>query len=103
VPVGESINPQTEVMIYERAEDLIRSHDTFGVANCICRQEKQLLDEGCDKPLETCLALGSAARSIVRVGRGRAISQEEALQLLRQAEETGLVLQPSNTQETAFI
>jgi electron transport complex protein RnfB len=103
VPVGESISTQTEVMVHERAEELVRSHDTFGVANCICRQEMHILDEGCDKPLQTCLALGSAAEAIVRAGRGRAISQEEAVMLLRQAEEVGLVLQPSNTQDAVFI
>jgi electron transport complex protein RnfB len=103
VPVGESISAQTEVMLHEQAEELVRSHDTFAVANCICRQEMHILGEGCDKPLQSCLALGRAAESTVRVGRARVISQEEAVMLLRQAEETGLVLQPSNTQTAAFI
>jgi hypothetical protein len=47
VPVGESISPQTEVMSYERVEELVRAYDTFSVANCICRQEFHLLGEGC--------------------------------------------------------
>jgi ferredoxin len=103
VPVGESISPQTEVMSYERVEELVRAYDTFSVANCICRQEFHLLGEGCDKPEESCLAMGLTAKHTVHSGRGRAISQEEALAILRQAEEAGLVLQPANDKKSMNI
>jgi electron transport complex protein RnfB len=103
IPVGESLSIQTEVMPYERAEELVRAQKTFAVANCICRQELHILGEGCDKPLESCLSFGMAAEHIVRTGRGRAISQEEALAILHRAEETRLVLQPGNAKEALFI
>jgi hypothetical protein len=94
IPVGESVGLQTEVMPYEGAEALVRAQKTFAVANCICRQELRILGEGCDKPLESCLAFGMAAEHSVRTGRGRAIGQEEALTILHRAEEAALVLQP---------
>jgi electron transport complex protein RnfB len=103
IPVGESISIQTEVMPYERAEELVRAQKTFAVANCICRQELHILGDGCDKPLESCLSFGMAAEYVVRTGRGRAITQEEALTILHRAEETGLVLQPGNAKEALFI
>jgi electron transport complex protein RnfB len=103
IPVGESIDPQLEVMQYERAEELVRSQHTFSVAPCICRQEKQIAGDGCDKPLMTCLGFGIAAEYYIRNGWGQAISQEEALSLLKRAEEVGLVLQPGNAKEAAFI
>jgi MinD superfamily P-loop ATPase len=37
------------------------------------------------------------------MGRGRAISQEEAQAILRRAEEAGLVLQPANAKNPLFI
>jgi electron transport complex protein RnfB len=103
IPVGEAIDARMEVMAYEKAEELVRAQDRFAVAPCICRREKRLLGEGCDKPLEACLSFGMAAEFYQRNGLGRAISKEEALQLLKQAEAAGLVLQPGNAKNALFI
>ena len=103
IPVGKSINTQTEVMLYERAEELVRTHKTFAVANCICRQEMRIMGKGCEKPEESCLSFGTAAKIMVRTGRGRPISMEEALAILQRAEEVGLILQPSNAKKASFI
>ncbi len=103
IPIGESISSDIEVMGYERAEELVRANARFALAPCICRQEKEILGERCDKPLETCLSFGSGADFYVRNGMGRYITQEEALATLRLAEEAGLVLQPAAAKEATFI
>lgn len=103
IPVGESISAQAEVLPYERAEELVRAHEKFSVAPCICRRERRIAGEGCDKPQETCLPLGAAAEYYVHNGLGREISREETLQILKQAEEAGLVLQPGNAKEPLVI
>ncbi|HSG15589.1 MAG TPA: 4Fe-4S binding protein [Anaerolineae bacterium] len=103
IPVGESIPTGSTVMIYEEAENLVRSQDRLRVNPCVCRKQKKLLGQGCDKPLESCLAFGDAADYYERLGVGRAIDQEEALSILERAEEAGLVLQPGNTQTASFI
>jgi len=103
IPVGKSIGTKTEVMLYERAEELVRTHKTFAVANCICRQEMRIMGKGCEKPEESCLSFGMAARIMVRTGRGRPINMEEALAILQRAEEVGLILQPSNAKKASFI
>lgn len=103
IPVGESIPSSSTVMLYEQAEELIRAQKKIRVNPCICRKQKELVGEGCDKPIETCLAFGRAGDYYERLGVGRFIDQEEALSLLVQAEEAGLVLQPSNTQKAACI
>jgi NAD-dependent dihydropyrimidine dehydrogenase PreA subunit len=103
IPVEKSITVQHEVMPYEQAEELVRNNTTFAVSNCICRQEFRVLGKGCDKPEESCLQFGMAAEGVVHMGRGRAITQEEALAILRRAEEAGLVLQPANAKKPLFI
>jgi electron transport complex protein RnfB len=103
IPVGESIPAGSTVMIYEEAENLIRGQDRLRVNPCVCRKQKRLVAEGCDKPLETCLTFGDSADFYERLGVGRAIDQQEALAILAQAQEAGLVLQPSNTQKPDFI
>jgi ferredoxin len=103
IPVNKSIGVENEVMPYELAEELIRTKESFAVSNCICRQEHHILGKGCNKPLESCLSFGMAAESVVRTGRGRSISREEALEILNRAEKAGLVLQPANAKDPLFI
>jgi ferredoxin len=75
----------------------------IAVANCICRQQQRLLGQGCDKPLETCLVFGSAAEHYIETGRGREITQDDAMGILKTAEHAGLVLQPANDQNPMNI
>ena len=103
IPIGESIPVQAEVMPYERAEEIIKDHATIAVTNCICRQELHIAEQGCTKPMETCMSFGGAAEHTVRTGRGRKISQEEALAILDLADRAGLVLQPGNAKRPAFL
>ncbi|MDT8305580.1 MAG: 4Fe-4S binding protein [Anaerolineae bacterium] len=103
IPVGESIPTSAEVMPYEQAEMLIRRHSRFAIAPCICRRERSMVGEGCDRPLETCLSMGTAADYYVRNGLGRPAQRDEVLQLLVQADEAGLVLQPGNMRNAGYI
>jgi len=103
IPVNRSIGVQNEIMPYEMAEELMRAHKSFAVLNCICRQGMRLLEKGCDKPEESCLALGEAADYVSQSGRGRWISLEETLAILQRADEAGLVLQPGNAKEPFFM
>jgi Na+-translocating ferredoxin:NAD+ oxidoreductase subunit B len=103
IPVGESIPVQTEAMPYEIAEEIIRGHSTIAITNCICRQEMQIAEKGCSKPLETCMSFGGAAEYYMRTGKGRRISQDEALAILSLADQAGLVLQPGNSKKPAFL
>ncbi|MBL7184893.1 MAG: 4Fe-4S dicluster domain-containing protein [Phycisphaerae bacterium] len=98
-----SIEVQHEVMSYERAEELVGAHDKIGVAPCICRREQKMKGEGCDGPEETCLQFGILADYWVRRHTARLINQQEAMDILKQADASGLVLQPSNSKEAAFL
>lgn len=103
IPIGVSIPIQTDVMPYERAEEILYAHNNFAVRNCICRQGHQIKGDDCGKPLETCLSFDEGAKHTVLMGRGRLISKEEALGILKLAEQVGLVLQPSNSKDPIFI
>ena len=49
------------------------------------------------------MAFSEFAEICLMQGRGRKISKEEALEISRQNEADGLVLQPSNTQKVVFV
>ena len=103
IPVGESVDAKLTVMPYERAEEIVRRHRRLAVAPCICRREQRMVGHGCDKPLETCLVFGGAADFYLHNGLARAISQGEALEILKLADEAGLVLQPGNSKGASNI
>lgn len=103
VPVNASIDHKLEVLPYENAEELVKAQDKCLVAPCICRREKKLLDEGCERPEESCLVFGRGAELYHDRGIGRYIDQEEALDILKKAEDAGLVLQPSNSKDIVNI
>lgn len=98
IPIHQAIPVTSEVMPYEQAELILRAKSKIAVRNCVCRQERQLVGEGCDSPMEACLSFDGTAESTVTSGVGRFISLEESLALLEQARKAGLVLQPANSQ-----
>ncbi|MGD2294785.1 MAG: 4Fe-4S ferredoxin [Candidatus Aminicenantes bacterium] len=103
VPVGESVPVELEIMPHEKAGELVRAHNKFLAAPCICRRERTIVGEGCKKPEESCLILGRAVDYYRKNGIGRVINREEALHILDEADKHGLVLQPSNSQRIANI
>lgn len=103
VPVSSAVEVTHAVATYDRVRDLVRAHKYIAVEPCMCRNEQRLMGHDCGRPLENCLSFGDFARYYIENGWGREISQEEALRILDNAEESALVLCPTNTQEAAFI
>ncbi|MFZ0484761.1 MAG: 4Fe-4S binding protein [Desulfobacterales bacterium] len=103
IPVNKSLSGELKVMTYENAEEMVRHVGKSVVAPCICRRELSLLGKGCGKPEETCLVFDKGAEYYQRNGLGREIGQQEVLDILKIAEEAGLVLQPSNAKEIVNI
>ncbi|MCP4681910.1 MAG: 4Fe-4S ferredoxin [Desulfobacterales bacterium] len=103
IPVGKSIQSDMEVLPYEQAEVLVRNQKKFLVAPCICRREHQVKGEGCAKIMDACLVFGWAADFYERNGLGRVITLEETLDIVKKAEEDGLVLQPTNSRDITNI
>ena len=99
IPVGRSLDISRPVATYNDVREIIKKQKLIAVAPCLCRIQAGLLDKGCGKPLEVCFAFGSGARHFMNRGTGREVSLEEALKLLDEAEEAGLVPQPTNSQD----
>ena len=103
IPVGRSIAAGMEVLAHEQAEELVRKQKKFLVAPCICRREQELSGGGCAKLMDACLVFGWGADYYERNGLGRMITLEETLEILRKADEEGLVLQPGNSRDIVNI
>jgi len=103
VPVNRSIDVTLEVFPYESAVEMVKAHKTFLEAPCICRREHRMVGKGCEKPEGLCLVMGKSAEYYERNAVGRRITREEALEILKQADACGLVLQPSFSKKIAHI
>lgn len=77
----------------ENLIDFLKAQDFFCVSTCPCRLSHWLAEPGnhCKHMLETCLHSGDIGRWCVKYGMAREITLDEALDLLRKANEDGLV------------
>lgn len=98
VPVNQTVDKHSEVMSYEIAEEVIKSAENITLSECICRKERQILDSGCEYPLETCIMFNTTATFYAENGLGRPVSTEEALNALNNAVNAGLVMQIGSSQ-----
>ncbi|MCX6138222.1 MAG: 4Fe-4S binding protein [Ignavibacteriales bacterium] len=96
IPVEKAIPVKINIHPYERATEMIEHAQSWGVRECICRKQQHLLGKDCHHPLETCIVLGPVKNAFDRSKVDRAISKEEALQILQQTEEAGLVHSSGN-------
>ncbi|MFO7560646.1 MAG: 4Fe-4S binding protein [Desulfobacterales bacterium] len=103
VPIEEELRNDQESLPYERVSAIIDAGQSFAVNECICKKEKRLLDEGCDKPSEVCLAIAPVPGVFDNFPMGgRVITKEEAYEILKISEEAGLVHLTSNVQSGHF-
>ncbi len=91
VPVQESIDFEMEVFPYEKASNLLDHAKSWAVRDCICRVQKELIGDPCQHPLENCLVFAPVEGAFDNSEVDRVISKEQALEILHQAEESGLV------------
>jgi len=96
IPVGEAIPFDLEIYAYEKAASIVDKARSWGVRDCICRVQQHLIGKGCDAPIENCLVLAPVPNAFDDSDVDRAISKEEALQILQEAEDAGLVHSTGN-------
>ena len=94
IPVEEEISVGKELILpLEEASKLIEQNDPIGVTVCYCRHKKDLLDEPCKTTNErrNCFAFGRNAEFLISQGFVEEITKEEAIEIMKKAEDEGLV------------
>ena len=99
IPIQETINMTSEVLPYEIVSEMISRAEVISLTNCTCRVSKG----ACDKPLEVCLSFDNMARFLVERDRARFVDRDEALKVLKFAEDEGLVHTINNSQDRAGV
>jgi Fe-S-cluster-containing hydrogenase component 2 len=96
IPVQKAIPVEVTIHPYESASEILERAKSWGVRNCICRVQKGLVGNPCKHPVETCLVFAPVEHAFDRSKVDRAITKEEALKILRETEEAGLVHSSGN-------
>jgi ferredoxin len=102
VPINKVIKQEKlEIYPYETAEEMIKNAKSWGVRDCICKQQKELIDEPCKVTTNktVCLPFSPKENAFDDSRFSDPITKEQALEYLRSAEDDGLIHCAMNIRE----
>ena len=94
IPIDKTLETYEEFILPSQSvEEIIAKFDDIAVGHCFCRQRRGLLGEPCSMgaPTLNCFTFGKSARHTVAQGFAKKVTRDEALRIMREAEEAGLV------------
>mgnify|MGYP005950692245 FL=1 len=98
MPVMSAIENNTKTASYDEIATLIENATAISVGPCSCRRSRRLMGEGCGHLEEDmCMYLNDNAINYSKTGAHRLITKEEAYEVLRRAEDNGLVHEINQT------
>ena len=98
IPVEKAISMENESLDIEHISYWLKRYEGhIGASMCSCRYGRKLLDEGCADDCELwCIGVGDMADYCRETGKGRDVTYEEAMAILKRAEDNGFVHQITN-------
>ena len=103
IPLQQNVQVDIALLPYHKLEEDIRSTRIIAVTECVCRKEAALTGHQCQHPLENCLSFGAAAEFYIENGMGRQITTDEAIEIVKKADESGLVHAGANAKHLSNI
>jgi len=100
IPVEAAIDDgRQQILDADSAFRVVQKAEVIAVAKCTCR----MIAHKCDNPVEVCLQIDNSARYAIDRGTGRELTREEAIEILKECEEAGLVHVTFNTQQVTHM
>ncbi len=98
IPVEKAISMENKSLDLEHISYWLKKYEGhIGVGQCSCRASRKVLGDGCpDDQYGWCIGLGDFADYCRETGKGRDITVDEALAILKRAEDNGFVHQVTN-------
>ncbi len=99
IPIESAIDSESRRASYEEVSKYINEARVLSVSDCSCRTSREEMNQGCGHLKEDmCIQLGDAAEYYIRTGRGREVTKDEAIEIIKKAERDGLMHQIPNTE-----
>ncbi|MBQ9425448.1 MAG: FAD-dependent oxidoreductase [Erysipelotrichaceae bacterium] len=98
IPVEKAISMENKTLDIEHISHWLKKYEGhLGVGICSCRYGRAKLGEGCGDSYEDwCIGVGDMADYCRETGKGHDITYEEAMEILKNAEDNGFVHQITN-------
>ncbi len=98
VPVNSVIKTELEIHSYNQAEQMIRNAKSWGVRDCICKIQQEMIGDPCEYPDKVCLTFSGKENRYEGSYQTTTITMEESLRILRETEEAGLIHSSMNVE-----
>ncbi len=101
IPVNHSFqgSESSRIQTLEEIEKILKNAKIISVENCACRTRER----NCEYPMEVCIGLDDLARYCIKRGIGKEITFKEALDIIKLAEDKGLVHMTANSDNPNVI
>jgi len=100
-PVEQAIPNELTVLPFEKVSNMVDKAQSWAISDCICRKEMKMIGKGCNKTMNNCIAFSMDPNGFDIEYRGaRKATKQEVLDLLKKAEEEGLVHNSWNVQDS---
>lgn len=97
IPAWKAIKDIPGVLPYENMAAIIEEAPLISVVSCSCRKRKESLGDPCSHSHDmNCIQFNRSAEYTQNRGHGKVLSKEEALRLIEETEDDGLVHQWPN-------
>lgn len=98
IPVEKAIKMENEAIDIEKISYWLKKYEGhIGAGRCSCRASRGVLEEGvADDDWGWCIGLGDFADYCRETGKGHDITYEEAMEIIKKADENGYVHQITN-------
>jgi len=96
IPVDKIVSSWAVILPYKEIKQTILDEDYISAGTCMCRLQGALMDKPCTKPGNNCMLFGETARFAVEHGFSKALTKDEAVKRLDEAEKAGLIHQYSD-------
>lgn len=99
IPVNVSLTPENRILAFDDVHQMVNDARSIAVTPCSCR----VIDGACGKPVDVCMQFNKAADYSIERGTGRVLTPAEAIDMLKQCEEEGLVHVGSNSRSVGHV
>jgi ferredoxin len=99
VPINENVRVGMGIQPYESATEIVNNMKSWGVVDCLCRMQQDMVGDPCDHPKDVCMVLNEVPGVFDHNPVIRSLTQEEAHATLNRASQAGLVHSVSNNKK----
>ncbi len=102
IPLEKAIPVDIDVMPYEKASTYLDQAQSWGVLDCICRVQQNLIGQGCEHTVKNCLVFSPKPGAFQKSEEIETLTKEQALKVLADADREGLVHSVNNAQSEVY-